>query len=435
MTYQEAIEYLYAATPVFQQVGTTAYKPGLETTHTLDTHYGHPHRCYRTIHVGGTNGKGSTSHTIAAVLQASGYRVGLFTSPHLLDFRERIRVNGEMVSEDFVCRFVEEAKPLIEERSPSFFEITTLMAFDYFRQAQVDFAVIEVGLGGRLDCTNIISPIASVITSISKDHTQLLGDTLEAIAREKAGIIKPHTPIIIGRGESPEVREVFVKKAAEEEAPIIFAEEAVHIKAQTPEFPGQSFTLEGEEALPYDFGLGGLVQRDNFRAIYATIQELRRQGIAISEEAFRDGLRDVVSLTGLRGRWEVLSQHPTLICDTAHNEDGVRYIVEQLRSLQRPLHIIFGMVNDKDIRGVLQRLPKEARYYFTAASVPRALAPEDLQALAEQYGLQGSTYPNVHEALIAARKAANPDTDILFVGGSNFLISDLLADLSNTDIN
>lgn len=435
MTYQEAIEYLYAATPVFQQVGTTAYKPGLETTHTLDTHYGHPHRCFRTIHIGGTNGKGSTSHTIAAVLQASGYRVGLFTSPHLFDFRERIRVNGEMVSEDFVCRFVEEAKPLIEERSPSFFEITTLMAFDYFRQAQVDFAVIEVGLGGRLDCTNIISPIASVITSISKDHTQLLGNTLEAIAREKAGIIKPHTPVIIGRGESPEVREVFVKKAAEEEAPIIFAEEAVHIKAQTPEFPGQSFTLEGKEALPYYFGLGGLVQRDNFRTIYATIQELRRQGITISEEAFRDGLRYVVSLTGLRGRWEVLSQHPTLICDTAHNEDGVRYIVEQLRSLQRPLHIIFGMVNDKDIRGVLQRLPKEARYYFTAASVPRALAPEDLQALAEQYGLQGATYPNVHEALIAARKAVNPDTDVLFVGGSNFLISDLLADLSTTDIN
>ena len=236
------------------------------------------------------------------------------------------------MSEDFVCRFVEEAKPLIEERSPSFFEITTLMAFDYFRQAQVDFAVIEVGLGGQLDCTNIIPPIVSVITSISKDHTQLLGDTLEAIAREKAGIIKPHTPVIIGRGESPEVREVFVKKAAEEEAPIIFAEEAVHIKAQTPEFPGQSFTLEGKEALPYYFGLGGLVQRDNFRAIYATIQELRSQGIAISEETFRDGLRYVVSLTGLRGRWEVLSQHPALICDTAHNEDGVRYIVEQLRS-------------------------------------------------------------------------------------------------------
>lgn len=435
MTYQEAIEYLYAATPVFQQVGTTAYKPGLETTHTLDTHYGHPHRCYRTIHVGGTNGKGSTSHTIAAVLQAAGYRVGLFTSPHLLDFCERIRVNGEMVSEDFVCRFVEEAKPLIEERSPSFFEITTLMAFDYFRQAQVDFAVIEVGLGGRLDCTNIISPIVSVITSISKDHTQLLGDTLEAIAREKAGIIKPHTPVIIGRGESPEVREVFVKKASEEEAPIIFAEEVVHIKAQTPEFPGQSFTLEGEEALPYYLGLGGLVQRDNFRAIYATIQELRSQGIAISEEALREGLRNVVSLTGLRGRWEVLSQHPTLICDTAHNEDGVRYIVDQLRSLQHPLHIIFGMVNDKDIRGVLQRLPKEARYYFTAASVPRALAPEELQALAEQYGLQGRTYPNVHEALIAAQKAANPETDVLFVGGSNFLISDLLADLSTTEVN
>ena len=435
MTYQEAIDYLYAATPVFQQVGSTAYKPGLEITHTLDTHYGHPHRSYRTIHVGGTNGKGSTSHTIASVLQAAGYRVGLFTSPHLLDFRERIRVNGQMVSEDFVCRFVEEAQPLIQEQSPSFFELTTLMAFEHFRQSQVDFAVIEVGLGGRLDCTNIISPILSVITSISKDHTQLLGDTLEAIAGEKAGIIKPSTPIIIGREECPEVREVFVKKAREEQAPITFAEEAVHIQAQTPDFPGQYFTLDGGEA-PYYFGLGGLVQRDNFRTIYAAIQELRHQGINISEEALRDGLRNVITRTGLRGRWEVLSQHPLIICDTAHNEDGIRYIVEQLLSLQRPLHIIFGMVNDKDIRGVLQRLPSNARYYFTAASVPRALAPQDLQALAQDYELQGATYPNVQEALNAALKSANHATDVLFIGGSNFLISDLLATYSNTeDIN
>lgn len=432
MTYQEAIDYLYAATPVFQQVGSTAYKPGLEITHTLDTHYGHPHRSYRTIHVGGTNGKGSTSHTIASVLQAAGYRVGLFTSPHLLDFRERIRVNGQMVSEDFVCRFVEDAQPLIQEQSPSFFELTTLMAFEYFRQSQVDFAVIEVGLGGRLDCTNIISPILSVITSISKDHTQLLGDTLEAIAGEKAGIIKPSTPIIIGREECPEVREVFVKKAQEEQAPITFAEEAVHIQAQTPDFPGQHFTLDGGEA-PYYFGLGGLVQRDNFRTIYAAIQELRHQGINISEEALRDGLRNVISRTGLRGRWEVLSQHPLIICDTAHNEDGIRYIVEQLLSLQRPLHIIFGMVNDKDIRGVLQRLPSNAHYYFTAASVPRALAPQDLQALAQDYELQGATYPNVHEALGAALKSANHATDVLFVGGSNFLISDLLATYLDTE--
>ena len=435
MTYQEAIDYLYAATPVFQQVGSTAYKPGLETTHTLDTHYGHPHRSYRTIHVGGTNGKGSTSHTIASVLQAAGYRVGLFTSPHLLDFRERIRVNGQMVSEDFVCRFVEDAQPLIQEQSPSFFELTTLMAFEYFRQSQVDFAVIEVGLGGRLDCTNIISPILSVITSISKDHTQLLGDTLEAIAGEKAGIIKPSTPIIIGREECPEVGEVFVKKAREEQAPITFAEEAVHIQAQTPDFPGQYFTLDSGEA-PYYFGLGGLVQRDNFRTIYAAIQELRHQGINISEEALRDGLRNVISRTGLRGRWEVLSQHPLIICDTAHNEDGIRYIVEQLLSLQRPLHMIFGMVNDKDIRGVLQRLPSNAHYYFTAASVPRALAPQDLQALAQDYELKGATYPNVQEALDAALKSANHATDVLFVGGSNFLISDLLATYSNTeDIN
>ena len=228
------------------------------------------------------------------------------------------------------------------------------------------------------------------------------------------------------------MREVFVKKAREEQAPITFAEEAVHIQAQTPDFPGQHFTLNGGEA-PYYFGLGGLVQRDNFRTIYAAIQALRHQGINISEEALRDGLRNVISRTGLRGRWEVLSQDPLIICDTAHNEDGIRYIVEQLLSLQRPLHIIFGMVNDKDIRGVLQRLPSNAHYYFTAASVPRALAPQDLQALAQDYELQGATYPNVHEALGAALKSANHATDVLFVGGSNFLISDLLATYSDTE--
>nr|WP_314832111.1 folylpolyglutamate synthase/dihydrofolate synthase family protein [uncultured Porphyromonas sp.] len=430
MTYQEAIEYLYAKTPVFQKVGGAAYKPGLETTHYLDTHYCHPHHSYRTIHVGGTNGKGSTSHTIAAVLQAAGYRVGLFTSPHLLDFRERIRVNGVMVSEDFVCRFVEEAGGLVEEVSPSFFELTTMMALVYFREQGVDFAVIEVGMGGRLDSTNIIQPILSIITGISKDHTQYLGDTLPQIAYEKAGIIKPSTPIIIGRADEPEVLEVFRERASQLSAPLTLASEAVPLGAIHSQARGQSFEVTDPSLIsaePLYFELGGLVQVDNLRTILSALRLLREEGIAISEEALRKGFREVTRMTGLRGRWETLSEHPTLICDTAHNEDGIRYVVRQLMALGRPLHLIFGMVSDKDVRGVLALLPQSAKYYFTAASVPRALAPEELRELAQAYDLHGEVYPSIREALVAAQSAAQPETDVIFVGGSNFLIADLLA--------
>ena len=430
MTYQEAIEYLYAKTPVFQKVGGAAYKPGLETTHYLDTHYSHPHRSYRTIHVGGTNGKGSTSHTIAAVLEAAGYRVGLFTSPHLLDFRERIRVNGVMISEDFVCRFVEEAEGLVDEVSPSFFELTTMMALVYFREQGVDFAVIEVGLGGRLDSTNIIQPILSIITGISKDHTQYLGDTLPQIAYEKAGIIKPSTPIVIGRADEPEVLEVFRERATQLSAPLTLASEAVPLGAIHSESRGQTFEVTDPTLItpePLYFELGGLVQVDNLRTILSAVRLLREEGIAIPEEALRKGFREVTRMTGLRGRWETLSEHPTLICDTAHNEDGIRYVVRQLMALDRPLHLIFGMVSDKDVRGVLALLPQSAKYYFTAASVPRALAPEELRELAQPYGLRGEVYPSIREALAAAQSVAQPETDVIFVGGSNFLIADLLA--------
>lgn len=429
MTYAETLEYLYTATPLFQREGATAYKPGLATTEALDAHYGHPHRLYPTIHVAGTNGKGSTSHTLAAVLQCAGYRVGLFTSPHLVDFRERIRVDGEPVSEEYVVRFVQEAEELIERYRPSFFEITTLMALKYFAEASVDIAVIEVGLGGRLDSTNIIRPSLSIITGISRDHTQYLGDTLEAIAGEKAGIIKPETPVIVGRADEPEVERVFTRRAEEQAALLRRAYQEVVITDVQPDGVGQCFTYVTETApqlSPLYYALGGTAQRYNLPTILTALDELRRQGWAITDAAIRTGLREVVALTGLRGRWEVVQERPLIVCDTGHNEDGIRYVVEQLRALGRPLHLVFGMVNDKDITSVLALLPQEAAYYFTAASVPRALPSEEMQLLAGQAGLRGEAYPSVSEALAAAREAVGDRDEVIFIGGSNFIVADLL---------
>lgn len=429
MTYAETLEYLYTATPLFQREGATAYKPGLATTEALDAHYGHPHRLYPTIHVAGTNGKGSTSHTLAAVLQCAGYRVGLFTSPHLVDFRERIRVDGEPVSEEYVVRFVQEAEELIERYRPSFFEITTLMALKYFAEASVDIAVIEVGLGGRLDSTNIIRPSLSIITGISRDHTQYLGDTLEAIAGEKAGIIKPETPVIVGRADEPEVERVFTRRAEEQAALLRRAYQEVVITDVQPDGVGQCFTYVTETApqlSPLYYALGGTAQRYNLPTILTALDELRRQGWAITDAAIRTGLREVVALTGLRGRWEVIQERPLIVCDTGHNEDGIRYVVEQLRALGRPLHLVFGMVNDKDITSVLALLPQEAAYYFTAASVPRALPSEEMQLLAGQAGLRGEAYPSVSEALAAAREAVGDRDEVIFIGGSNFIVADLL---------
>ncbi|WP_418697321.1 bifunctional folylpolyglutamate synthase/dihydrofolate synthase [Bacteroides sp.] len=409
MDYQNTLSYLYNSAPMFQQVGSSAYKEGLENTLALDKHLGHPHHSFQSIHVAGTNGKGSCSHTIAAILQEVGYRVGLYTSPHLVDFRERIRVNGQPISEEYVIRFVEKERSFFEPLQPSFFELTTAMAFRYFADEKVDVAVIEVGLGGRLDCTNIIRPDLCIITNISFDHTQFLGDTLEKIAREKAGIIKTDIPVVIGE-TTLETKPVFLKKAQEVDAPIYFAEEN-----DREDYPG----IECE--------LKGLYQKKNTRTILTALPLLKEAGYHLDEQSVRSGFAHVVEQTGLMGRWQKLQDSPTLICDTGHNVGGMTYIVEQLRQQSyRQLHIVIGMVNDKDIRGVLALLPKEATYYFTKASVKRALPENELQDLAATTGLQGTCYPDVSTAVLAAQKESLPE-DFIFVGGSSFIVADLLA--------
>ena len=426
MTYEETITYLYNSAPLFQNVGGDAYKEGLETTQTLDKHFGHPHRKFRTIHVAGTNGKGSCSHTLAAILQSAGYKVGLYTSPHLVDFRERIRVNGEMIPRQRVIGFVEQHRSFFEPLHPSFFELTTAMAFNYFAEQQVDVAVIEVGLGGRLDCTNIIRPDLCVITNISFDHIQFLGDTLAKIAAEKAGIIKPGIPVVIGE-TTPETKPVFMETAQKQGAPIHFAEEEQLVVSHLPQ-NGKNYYwtrdyphLEGE--------LGGLCQVYNTNTLMSAIRVLTSIGYKIEEEHVRRGFANVCALTGLMGRWQKIQESPAAFCDTGHNKAGIELILKQL-SIQKyhHLHIVIGMVNDKDIRGVLDMLPRNATYYFTKASVNRALNEREVQRLAKEVaGLEGNTYPNVKEAFEAANANAQKD-DLIFVGGSTFVVADLLND-------
>lgn len=409
MDYQDTLSYLYNCIPMFQHVGGSAYKEGLENTHILDEHFGHPHRSFRCIHVGGTNGKGSCSHTLAAILQEAGYKVGLYTSPHLVDFRERIRVNGQVIPESYVVRFVENERNFFEPLHPSFFELTTAMAFRYFADERVDVAIVEVGLGGRLDCTNIIRPDLCIITNISFDHTQFLGDTLEKIAAEKAGIIKSGIPAIIGE-TTPETKPVFIRKANEAGAPLFFAEED-----QEDYYPG----LECE--------LKGAYQTKNTRTLLSAIRQLQEAGYRLDEQAVRSGFAHVCELTGLKGRWQKLQDAPTLICDTGHNVGGITYVVEQLKQQPyRKLHIVIGMVNDKDIRSVLALLPQDAEYYFTKASVKRAMPEEELALLATETGLHGNCYPDVPSAVRAAQEKSLPE-DFIFVGGSNFIVADLLA--------
>lgn len=433
MTYQETIEYLFNSAPLFQHVGGDAYKEGLSNTHKLDEHFGHPHRRFRTIHVGGTNGKGSCSHTLAAILQSAGYRVGLYTSPHLVDFRERIRVNGEMVSEEYVIRFVEEHRAFFEPLHPSFFELTTAMAFNYFAESGVDVAIIEVGLGGRLDCTNIITPDLSIITNISFDHTQFLGNTLGKIAAEKAGIIKPGVPVVIGEC-TDETRPVFISKAKEIAAPITLSDEENLISSSesTTNSSRIYHTLTYGELLGE---LGGLCQEKNTNTILHAVEQLNQSGYNLSEENVREGFANVCRLTGLMGRWQKLNDHPTLICDTGHNVGGIGYIVNQLKQQSyNRLHIVMGMVNDKDVSGVLALMPKEATYYFTKASVKRALDEEQLKTLGKIYSLCGTCYPNVATATQAALEAATED-DLIFVGGSSFIVADLLSGKDKLSLN
>ena len=420
MTYQETIDYLYHQLPLFERVGGAAYKAGLDTSIRMDDFLGNPHRRYKTIHVAGTNGKGSTSHMLAAILQAAGYKTGLYTSPHLKDFRERIRINGEMIPQKKVIDFVQTYAATFEPLHPSFFELTMEMAFDYFAAEQIDVAVIEVGLGGRLDSTNIITPILSVITNISFDHQQFLGDTLEKIAAEKAGIMKPHVPVVIGEAEGS-VKAVFTNHAQQVNSPLYFAEEILHLRHEEH---SDSFYDTGCGNIK--LGLKGLYQEKNLTTVLTAVNLLRQQDIELPVNSVQQGIERVIELTGLQGRWQVLQHHPLMICDTGHNEAGIRYVMQQLLQLSyRQLHIVFGMVSDKDPSKILPLLPKQATYYFTQAAIPRALECHQLQQQAVLYGLKGKVYVSVVEAINEAKRTANED-DVIFIGGSSYVVAEAL---------
>ena len=433
MTYQQTIDYLYASQPAFHLVGAAAYKPGLDNTYRLMAHLGNPHERLRAVHIAGTNGKGSTSHLIAASLQAQGYKVGLFTSPHLVDFRERIRISGEMISEDKVVEFVKHNRAFLDEVHPSFFETTMALAFWYFAQQQVDIAVIEVGLGGRLDSTNILTPLLSVITNIGIDHTEFLGTTLAQIANEKAGIIKSHRPCVIGETH-PETQEVFLNRAREcdilgdgletTECRIWFADQCGYMRRRRMK---EAPTCQ----------LRGYYQEKNQQTAFVALQVLRNHSnIKISTEAIATGFAQVCSLTGLRGRWEILSESPLTICDTGHNSHGIRYVVEQLKTENGKrktengkLHIVFGMVADKDIDVVLSMLPEEAVYYFTQPATSRALPASQL--LARWQSLHPAhqachCFGSVATAITTAQKEAS-NKDIIFIGGSNYVVGEALS--------
>lgn len=434
MTYQETCQYLYNQIPMFERQGSSGYKEGLSNTLAFDEHLGHPHRSYATIHIAGTNGKGSCSHTIAAILQECGYKVGLYTSPHLVDFRERIRVNGKPISELYVTQFVERERAFFEPLHPSFFEVTTAMAFQYFKDQQVDIAVIEVGLGGRLDCTNIITPILSIITNISFDHTQFLGDTLSKIAAEKAGIIKRGVPVIIGEANGM-TRPVFEAKAKEMDAPIEFAEDYNEvISAESLPGGGMLYHTRNNGILHGD--LGGFYQAKNMNTVLSAVYHLSVLGyLCFCKETenlekcryeMQHAIENVVSMTGLMGRWQIIQQNPKLVCDTGHNVGGWQYLSKQLEQQQcRQMHIVFGMVNDKDLDGVLQLLPKKAIYYFTKADSKRAINESDLQLQAAKHGLLGERYSTVAEAYTQCMKNALHD-DFVFVGGSSYIVGDFL---------
>lgn len=424
MNYQQTLDYLFTQVPMFQSVGADAYKPGLDTVLNLSHMFGDPHKSLRTIHVGGTNGKGSTAHTIAAVLQSAGYKVGLFTSPHLLDFRERIRVNGEMIDENSVINFVDRFLAKNGgDIQPSFFELTTVMAFEYFAKQAADVAVIEVGLGGRLDSTNIITPELSIITNISLDHTALLGHTPEEIASEKAGIIKPGVPTVIGESAGS-VRKVFSDKATATGAPILYADD-LH--------PFNSYE-QGEDSIVYhstswgdiEGQLCGDCQVKNAATILCALDILKNKGYDISVDAVKHGFANVCRLTGLAGRWMKVSNNPHVICDTGHNTGGWDYLAKRLDSFGDKLHMVVGFVNDKDISGILSMMPRLAKYYFVKPSVQRGLDSCELAELADKAGLKGEYYPTVSDGYKNALSQAK-EGDTIFVGGSTFVVADLMA--------
>ena len=424
MNYQETLNWLFSQLPMYQREGQAAYKANLDNTLALDEYFKHPHTHFKTIHVAGTNGKGSVSHMLTSILQEAGYKTGLYTSPHLKDFRERIKINGEMVSEQYVIDFVEDNKDLFASIHPSFFEMTVAMAFKYFADQQVDIAVIEVGLGGRLDTTNIITPLASVITNISFDHMALLGNTLEKIAGEKAGIIKSGIPAIVGVRDK-EYDYVFEERAASVNTTLSFAGEQWNVE-KNPEGNYHLKRSSGEEFCNLSCELKGDYQRKNIPTVLETIPALRAAGLQITDEQVRTGISRVITNTGLHGRWQTLAQSPLTICDTGHNIDGITEIVQQLQKCQyERLHFVIGMVNDKDVDHVLCILPKDAIYYFTKASIPRAMNEEILAEKARTAGLHGTCYPTVATAYEAARQNATKQ-DMIYIGGSTFVVAEVL---------
>jgi dihydrofolate synthase/folylpolyglutamate synthase len=424
MNYQATIDYLFSRLPMFHRIGAAAYKADLNNTIALMQHLNHPENKFKSIHVAGTNGKGSTSHLLAAILQCAGYKTGLYTSPHLKDFRERIRINGEMISEQNVIDFTINTKNFIEQVEPSFFEITVGMCFDYFAQQQVDIAIIETGLGGRLDSTNVITPELSIITNISLDHTNLLGDSLEKIAFEKAGIIKKNVLVIVS--ETSEIAEVFIRKSNECDCVIIFADTSwkVDVINQTSEYLEMDVS-NGTEKFHLFNQLNGEYQIKNTKAVIEAIMQLRKQGWKICDEAIEQGFKQVKTLTGLKGRWDVLQKNPMIVADIAHNEAGISQVINQLKNIEfNQLHIVIGMVKDKDITKVLSLLPTDAIYYFTQPDLPRALPVNDLEQMAIENKLSGKSFASVQSAIESAKKNASSN-DLILITGSNFVVAEI----------
>ncbi len=412
MNYQETLDYLFSRLPMYQRIGAAAYKANLDNTHALMDILQHPETGFKSVHVAGTNGKGSVCHMLASIFQTAGYKTGLYTSPHLIDFRERIKINGQMITEHEVIRFVEQYASSFSKIEPSFFEWTMALAFDYFRNQKVDIAIVETGLGGRLDSTNVVAPEVSLITNIGYDHMQFLGETLAEIAAEKAGIIKPNVPVVIGE-KKEETESVFRNKAKQCSADIHFSED-----------------VEFNNTLNTD--LKGEHQSQNMHLVYCAMEVLKKQGLSISPDHIRSGFQNVVHNTGLMGRWQMINNQPLTICDVAHNAEGIKFVLHEIKRLKfNRLHIVWSMVNDKNTSKVLSMLPKDANYYFTSSSVPRSMKGKELKDQASQLQLDGVSFENSEEAFAMANKSSHA-SDFIFIGGSTFLVGDILKALSNS---
>lgn len=428
MDYPEILDYMFSQLPMFQRIGAAAYKANLNNTLALGKLTGNPQRNFKVIHVAGTNGKGSVSHMLASIMQENNLKTGLFTSPHLSDFRERIKINGEMIEKEFIVDFIGKYKADFEQIKPSFFEMTFALAMSWFSANKVDIAIVETGMGGRLDSTNIITPLLSIITNISADHTQFLGKTIEAIAYEKAGIIKPGIPVVIGE-TNPLTADVFKQKAAEDKSPIVFADQLVKVIAEnTPQEEAQmnATALIHGLALKFNSPLVGHYQLKNIATVVAAMESLKSTYLDFDNFPIRDGINNTIKNTGLKGRWQILNSKPLTICDIAHNPDGITQIVDQLNRMNyNKLHFVLGVVNDKDIDEILKLLPGDATYYFCKADIPRGLDAKELKVLAKEAALEGETYNSVTHALETAQRNALPN-DLIFIGGSAFVVAEIV---------